>query len=101
MRSAIIASDLVIVPTSPTSDIDAAVVDKMIKLFDESKEFNKKSKALITLSRATPNVFLGKKIDLFKAYLSGLLRNQHGIYLLKSVLHEREAFNACLSAVWE
>lgn len=98
MRNAIIFSDLIIVPTSPTSDIDIAVVDKMIKLFEESKKFNKKSKALITLSRATPNTFLAKKIALTKAYLSGVLKDKESIYLLKSTLHEREAFSKCISS---
>lgn len=98
MRNAIIFSDLIIIPTSPTSDIDIAVVEKMVQLFEESKKFNKKSKALITLSRATPNTFLAKKIELSKAFLRGLLKGKERIYLLKSTLHEREAFSKALSS---
>lgn len=98
MRNAIVLSDLIIVPTSPTSDIDIAVVEKMIHLFDEAKKFNTKSKALITLSRATPNTFLTKKIEISKSYLRGLLKGKERVSLLKSTIYEREAFSKSLSS---
>lgn len=98
MRNAIVLSDLIIVPTSPTSDIDIAVVEKMIHLFDEAKKFNTKSKALITLSRATPNTFLTKKIEISKSYLRGLLKGKERVSLLKSTIYEREAFSKALSS---
>ena len=98
MRNAIVLSDLIIVPTSPTSDIDIAVVEKMIHLFDEAKKFNTKSKALITLSRATPNTFLTKKIEISKSYLRGLLKGKERVSLLKSTIYERDAFSKALSS---
>lgn len=98
MRNAIVLSDLIIVPTSPTSDIDIAVVEKMIHLFDEAKKFNTKSKVLITLSRATPNTFLTKKIEISKSYLRGLLKGKERVSLLKSTIYEREAFSKALSS---
>lgn len=68
MRQALAVSDIVIIPTVP-SDMDIAVLNKMINIFNQAKAFNPTAKALITISRASPNPFLSKKIEDLKTYI--------------------------------
>lgn len=88
MRQALVVSDLVIIPVSP-SDLDIAVLNKMIKLFDLSKALNPQAKALIVISRASPNPFLTQKIKDLQEYIKD--KNLNDIFLLNAVLFEREA----------
>ena len=94
MRQALAISDLVIIPTLP-SDLDIAVLNKMINLFNQAKAFNPNAKALITISKASPNPFLTKKIEDLKQYIKD--KNLEDIKLCESVIFEREAYKNSFS----
>lgn len=95
MRQALAISDLVIIPVVP-SDFDIAVLNKMISLFNQAKAFNPNSKALIVISKASPNPFLAKKIEALKEYIKE--KNLEDLFLMDAILYEREAYRNALSA---
>ena len=94
MRQALAISDLIIIPTLP-SDLDIAVLNKMINLFNQAKVFNPNAKALITISKASPNPFLNKKIEDLKQYIKD--KDLEDIKLCESVIFEREAYKNSFS----
>ena len=94
MRQALAVSDLVIIPTVP-SDLDIAVLNKMINLFNQAKAFNPTSKALITISKASPNPFLSKKIQDLKTYIKD--KKLEDLKLSDSIIYEREAYKNAFS----
>jgi chromosome partitioning protein len=94
MRQALAVSDLVIIPTVP-SDLDIAVLNKMINIFNQSKAFNPTSKALITISRASPNPFLSKKIEDLKAYIQD--KKLEDIKLCDTIIYELEGYKNAFS----
>lgn len=94
MRQALAIADLVIIPTLP-SDLDIAVLNKMINLFNQSKAFNPNSKALIVISKASPNPFLNSKIEDLKNYIQD--KNLEDFKLCKAILYEREAYKDAFS----
>lgn len=94
MRQALAVSDLVIIPTVP-SDLDIAVLNKMINLFNQAKAFNPTSKALITISKASPNPFLSKKIEDLKTYIKD--KKLEDLKLSDSIIYEREAYKNAFS----
>jgi len=94
MRQALAVSDIVIIPTVP-SDLDIAVLNKMINLFNQAKAFNPNAKALITISKASPNPFLRKKIEDLKNYIQD--KKLEDIKLSNSILHELEAYKNAFS----
>ena len=89
MRQALTISDLVIIPTMP-SDLDIAVLNKMIDLYNQSKAFNPDSRALIVISKASPNPFLEKKIQALREYIKD--KDLQNLTLMDSILYEREAY---------
>lgn len=89
MRQALAVGDIIIIPTIP-SDLDIAVLNKMINLFNQAKAFNPNSKALIVISKASPNPFLSKKVDDLKEYIKD--KNLDDLFLMQSVIYEREAY---------
>ncbi len=94
MRQALAVSDLIIIPTLP-SDLDIAVLNKMINLFNQAKAFNPNAKALITISKASPNPFLNKKIDDLRKYIKD--KNLEDVKLADTIIYEREAYRNSLS----
>lgn len=94
MRQALAVSDIVIIPTVP-SDLDIAVLNKMINLFNQAKAFNPTSKALITISKASPNPFLSKKIEDLKTYIQD--KELEDIKLSNTILYELEAYKSAFS----
>lgn len=94
MRQALAVSDIVIIPTVP-SDLDIAVLNKMINLFNQAKTFNPTSKALITISKASPNPFLSKKIEDLKTYIQD--KELEDIKLSSTILYELEAYKNAFS----
>ncbi len=94
MRQALAVSDIIVIPCVP-SDLDIAVLNKMIKLFNQAKAFNPTSKALITISRASPNPFLSKKIEDLKTYIQE--KKLEDIKLCESIIYELEAYKNSLS----
>lgn len=94
MRQALAISDLVIIPTLP-SDLDIAVLNKMINLFNQAKDFNPNAKALITISKASPNPFLNKKIEDLKTYIKD--KNLEDLKLADTIIYEREAYKNAFS----
>ena len=94
MRQALAVADLVVIPVFP-SDLDIAVLNKMISLFQQSQAFNSNSKAMIVISKASPNPFLNKKIKDLQEYISE--KELESLYLLDSILYEREAYRNALS----
>ncbi len=89
MRQALAVSDIVIIPTVP-SDMDIAVLNKMINIFNQAKAFNPTAKALITISRASPNPFLSKKIEDLKTYIQD--KKLEDIKLCDTIIYELEAY---------
>ncbi len=77
------------------SDLDIAVLNKMINLFNQAKAFNPNAKALITISKASPNPFLTKKIEDLKQYIKD--KDLEDIKLCESVIFEREAYKNSFS----
>lgn len=94
MRQALAISDLVIIPVVP-SDVDIAVLNKMINLFNQSKAFNPNSKAFIVISKASPNPFLNKKIEELQNYIKD--KNLEDFKLCETILYEREAYKNAFS----
>ncbi|MCT7910735.1 AAA family ATPase [Aliarcobacter butzleri] len=94
MRQALAISDLVIIPTLP-SDLDIAVLNKMINLFNQAKAFNPNAKALVTISKASPNPFLAKKIEALRDYIQD--KKLEDIKLADTIIYEREAYKNSFS----
>lgn len=94
MRQALAVSDIVIIPIVP-SDLDIAVLNKMINLFNQAKAFNQNAKALITISKASPNPFLNKKIEDLRTYIND--KNLEDLKLCESIIYEREAYRNAFS----
>ena len=67
----------------------------MINLFNQAKAFNPNAKALITISKASPNPFLIKKIEDLKQYIKD--KNLEDIKLCESVIYERETYKNSFS----
>lgn len=89
MREALSASDILIIPTLP-SDLDIAVLNKMIKLYSQYKMFKKDLKAFVVISKASPNPFLQEKIKALKDFITE--KNINDLKLCDSVLYEREIY---------
>lgn len=98
MRQALAIADLILIPTIP-SQYDVVVLNKMLELYEQAKSLNPylKSKALLVVSKASPNPFLKKKIEDLREYITKKKANLKDIILMDSILYEREAFkNATL-----
>lgn len=89
MREALMASDILIIPTLP-SDLDIAVLNKMIKLYSQYKRFQKGLKAFVVISKASPNPSLQEKINSLRAFIKE--KNVDDLKLCNSVLYEREIY---------
>lgn len=95
MRQALAVCDIVIIPVTP-SDLDIAVLNKMILIFNQAKVFNKKAKAIIVISKASPNPFLAKKEQALRKYIND--KNLDDTFLLDSIIYEREAYRNAFSS---
>lgn len=95
MRQALAICDIAIIPVMP-SDLDIAVLNKMILVFNQAKLFNEKAKAMIVISKASPNPFLAKKEQALREYIND--KNLDDIFLADSIIYEREAYRNALSA---
>ena len=89
MRQAMLVSNIVIIPTLP-SDVDIAVLNRMINLFTQTKIYNPNLKALVVISKASPNPSLSKKIESLREYIAE--KNVEYLNLMDSILYEREAY---------
>lgn len=94
MRQALAVCDIAIIPAIP-SDLDIAVLNKMILVFNQAKIYNPTAKALITISKASPNPFLAKKVDALRKYIGD--KNLDDIFLMDSIIYEREAYRNAFS----
>lgn len=94
MREALSVSDILIIPTQP-SDLDIAVLNKMIKLFKQYKQFKRDLKAFVVISKASPNPALQDKIKDLQSYIKD--KNIDDLRLCKSVLYERELYRNAFS----
>lgn len=95
MRQALAICDIAIIPVMP-SDLDIAVLNKMILVFNQAKLFNEKAKAMIVISKVSPNPFLAKKEQALREYIND--KNLDDIFLADSIIFEREAYRNALSA---
>lgn len=95
MRESLSVSDMLIIPTLP-SDMDIAVLDKMIKLFTQYKMFKKDLKAFVVISKASPNPFLQEKIKKLQEHIK--TKNIDDLILCESVLYERELYRNAFSS---
>ena len=94
MREAMCEADIIIIPTLP-SDLDIAVLNKMIKLYTQYKRFKKDLKAFVVVSKASPNPVLQDKIKSLQEYVKG--KNVDDLRLCKAVLYERELYRNAFS----
>lgn len=94
MRQALVVCDVAIIPTIP-SDLDIAVLNKMILVFEQAKIYNPNAKALIVISKASPNPFLAKKVEALRKYIKE--KNLDDIFLANSIIYEREAYRNAFS----
>ncbi|OCS17861.1 chromosome partitioning protein ParA [Campylobacter fetus subsp. fetus] len=94
MRQALAVCDIAIIPVIP-SDLDIAVLNKMILVFEQAKIYNPNAKALIVISKASPNPFLAKKVKALRDYISE--KNLDDIFLMNSIIYEREAYRNAFS----
>ena len=94
MREALSVSDILIIPTQP-SDLDIAVLNKMIKLFKQYKQFKRDLKAFVVISKASPNPALQDKITALQSYIND--KSIDDLRLCKSVLYERELYRNAFS----
>lgn len=95
LRQALAVCDIAIIPVIP-SDLDIAVLNKMILVFNQAKIYNPTTKALIVISKASPNPFLAKKVEALREYISE--KNLDDIFLAHSIIYEREAYRNALSS---
>ena len=95
MRQALAVCDIAIIPVIP-SDLDIAVLNKMILVFNQAKIYNPTAQALITISKASPNPFLAKKVGALREYISD--KNLDDIFLAHSIIYEREAYRNAISS---
>ncbi|MBT0612820.1 AAA family ATPase [Campylobacter hyointestinalis] len=95
LRQALAVCDIAIIPVIP-SDLDIAVLNKMILVFNQAKIYNPITKALIVISKASPNPFLAKKVEALREYISE--KNLDDIFLAHSIIYEREAYRNALSS---
>jgi parA len=95
MRQVLAVCDIAIIPVIP-SDLDIAVLNKMILVFNQAKIYNPTAKALIVISKASPNPFLAKKVDALRKYIGD--KNLDDIFLASSIIFEREAYRNALSS---
>ena len=94
MRIALINSDIVIIPTTP-SQFDLSVLDIMIDRVKMAKEINEKLQVIIVINRVNPNPFLTKKIDDIKTYIKELECDY--IKLANTIIYERERYKNSIS----
>lgn len=90
MRSAMIYSDICIIPTIPNG-LDASVLDKMLDYLKEAKKIQKNLKGFVLISKANSNPFLQNKIKEFQDFLKSK-NTKKDFCLLDSILYEREAY---------
>lgn len=93
MRKAILNSNIVIIPTLP-SQYDVSVLYHMFELIIEAKEFNQNLLVFVLINRVSPNPFLQKDLYNLRMFIKELKaeKNTNDIYLLDSVIYERQAF---------
>ena len=90
MRSAMIHSDVCIIPTIPNG-LDANVLEKMLDYLKEAKKIQKNLKGFVLISKANSNPFLQNKIKEFQDFLKSK-NTKKDFCLLDSILYEREAY---------
>jgi len=83
-RSAIAASDMVIVPVQP-SPMDVWAANEIVELINEAKPLNEKMDAAFVINRKITNTAIGN--DVSKA-----LAEYEGLSVLKSAIHQRVSF---------
>lgn len=93
MRIAMIKADYLLIPTIP-SQLDVAVLEKMLEIFELAKESNTELKALIVLNKISPNPFLSKDIDELRNFINDIIKenNLQDVFILNSMIYERRAF---------
>ena len=93
MRSAMIYSDVCVIPTTPNG-LDVVVLDKMLEYLKEAKRINKDLKGVVCVTKATTNPFLRYKTGEFKDFIKS--KNSNDFYLLENVIYEREALKEAI-----
>ncbi len=97
MYIAIGLSDMIVIPAVP-AQLDVSVLDKMVDRVKMAKEKNPNLKALIVISRASPNPFLQKKIESLKAFVEYInaepseSEQESYIKLANTIIYEREIY---------
>ncbi|WP_297813025.1 ParA family protein [uncultured Helicobacter sp.] len=94
MRSAMIYSDICIIPTIPNG-LDVVVLDKMLEYLKEAKKINGNLKGVVAITKATTNPFLHYKIGEFQDFIKNK-NTQNDFFLLKNILFEREALKEAI-----
>lgn len=93
-RKAMLVSDLVIIPTTP-SQLDIAVLNEMFERVGEIQSINEKLQACVVMNRIPPIRYLKEK----EAMKDFILQNKStlNIELLQSIISERISLKRCVS----
>ena len=94
MRSAMIYSDVCVIPTTPNG-LDVVVLQKMLGYLKEAKGINPNLKGIICVTKATTNPFLRYKTREFKDFIAGQ-NNNKDFFLLENIIYEREALKEAI-----
>lgn len=93
MRISMVKANYLLIPTIP-SQLDVAVLEKMLEIFDLAKESNPNLKAFIILNKISPNPFLTKDIEELRNFIDDIVveNDLKDIFVLKSMIYERRLF---------
>ncbi len=93
MRSAMIYSNICIIPTIPNG-LDVVVLSKMLECLKEAKKINQDLKGIVVIAKAMTNPFLQHKIGEFQEFIKS--KNENDFFLLKNIIFEREALKEAI-----
>ncbi len=93
MRKAMLSSDIMIVPTVP-SQYDVSVLDHMLEIYEEVRDFNERLACFVLINRVSPNPFLAKELWNMRSYIESVRQERGftGVHLLESVIYERLSY---------
>jgi len=98
MRTAMIASNVVIIPTIP-SQLDFDVLENMLDIYAQAVALKPNLRAVIVVNRASPNPFLYKVVNDLKKVINEIKKEKElkNAYLFDSVLYERLNYRKAIS----
>lgn len=97
MRYAMVISDFTIIPTCPSSELDADTVKRVCFIFDEARNTKEANdpKAIILISRASTNLFTKAKLDAYTSFVESNLNDN--VVMAETIIYEREIYKSSIS----